>query len=145
MLLLQSLPSIPSDVQSHSLSSFAHFGAFQSCVVIPAFQTLQPISFPLCSKPTSGQRLWCYSGLPTFPSHCTEKKKGIKCGWHCRYTWSVCAFNRSLFEGFIPFIPCILYCSTQFSLWAHFHWFYEASGVQRQSLQILVRRTGTEA
>lgn len=31
-------------------------------------------SFPLSSKPTAGQRAWCYSALPTFPSYCTEKK-----------------------------------------------------------------------
>lgn len=141
MLLPQSVPSISKDFCSHSLSSFApfaHFTAFQSSAIIPAFQALQSISFPLCSKPASGQRLWCYSGLPTFPSPCTEKKKrGIKSGWHFQCTWFVCAFSIFLFQVLIPFIPWILYSSIWFSLWAHFHGFYEASGIQHQSLQIL--------
>lgn len=86
--LPQSLPSIPDDVRSHSLSSFAsfaRFGAFQSSAIIPAFHT-----GPAARKFSSLQQtnlwtktLWCCSGLPTVPSYCTERK-GIKNGRHCQ-------------------------------------------------------------
>lgn len=115
MLLLQSLPSIPDELCLYSLSSFvpfAHFAAFQSSVIIPAFQAPQS-SFPLCSKPTAGQRPWCYSALPTFPSYCTEKKghkKQMALLLHLVHLY----MQQILFQGFIP---CI-YCFTQFCLWA---------------------------
>lgn len=116
MLLPQLLPSIPDELCLYSLSSFppfAHFAAFQSSVIIPAFQAPQS-SFPLCSKPTAGQRPRCYSVLPTFPSYCTEKKGPKKQMALLLHLVCLC-MQQILFQGFIP---CILYCFTQFCLWA---------------------------
>lgn len=113
MLLLQSLPSIPNELCLYSLSCFvpfAHFAAFQSSVIIPAFQAPQS-SFPLCSKPTAGQRLWCYSVLPTTAQRKGGRKKQMALLLHLVHL----CIQQISFQGFIP---CILYCFTQFCLWA---------------------------
>lgn len=67
------LPLLPILVHSNRLPSYLLFT-----------QALQPANFPLCSKPTSGQRLFGVAlDCLLFPAT-AQREKGIKSGRHCQ-------------------------------------------------------------
>lgn len=138
-LILAVLTATPRSQNTHSP---LHSNPLPSYLLFT--QATQSASFPLCSKPSFGQRLFgvTHNSLPTVPSYGTEIKNmnGISSKL-CLFVHLTDYFSRTL-SMLIDLVYTLLLNIVK--LVGSFSFVLLSIRIQLQSLQSLVQRVGTE-